>query len=262
MNENKERRQAEKELLKAKEKAESSEKLKSEFLAQMSHEIRSPINTIFNFTDLIKGNIDLNDKKDIKECFDSIENAGERIVRTIDLILNMSELQAGSYECIYKQIEINTILKRIYPEFSHKAVKKNLDLQLNTNGKELIVTADEYSLVQIFVNIIDNAIKYTNEGMVEISSFLNPAGKIVVTVTDTGIGISKDYLPNIFTPFFQEERGYSRRYEGNGLGLALVKKYTEMNDAEIYVESRKGVGSTFTVIFDNMINDARQIDST
>jgi signal transduction histidine kinase len=193
----------------------------------------------------------LEKENDIKDSFDSIERASDRIVRTIDLILNMSEVQAGSYECIFKQIDINSILERIYPEFSYKAAKKNIELSLNTNSKKLIVTADEYSLVQIFVNIIDNAIKYTNEGKVEIKSFINSDNKISVAVSDTGIGISEDYLTHIFTPFFQEEQGYGRRYDGNGLGLALVKKYSEMNNAEIIVESKKGIGTTFTVIFES-----------
>ena len=247
-----ERKKIEKELIKAKEKAESSEKLKSEFLAQMSHEIRSPVHTILNFTDLIKELIGPSNDEIIKESFDSIERTGERIVRTIDLILNMSELQTGSYECIYKKLDINLILRRLYTEFSYKAKKKNIDLILNINDDELNIIADEYSVVQIFVNLIDNAIKYTHEGKVEVSSFINEKGEVVVKVADTGIGISEEFLPNLFTAFYQEQRGYTRQYEGNGLGLALVKKYCEINNAGISVESKKGFGSTFTVIFNNI----------
>lgn len=252
--ENRERKQAEGQLLIAKEKAEGSERLKSEFLAQMSHEIRSPINTIFNFTDLIKSNLDLTKDEELKECFDSIERAGDRIVRTIDLILNMSEIQTGSYECIYKELDLNDILaNHIFPEFSYKAKKKNLELVLNIDRSPLHVIADEYSLVQIFVNIIDNAIKYTKQGKVEIFSFRNDNNKAVIKIADTGIGISEEYLANIFTAFFQEQQGYTRQYEGNGLGLALVKKYCDINDAEIFVESKKGDGSVFTVIFNKTL---------
>lgn len=249
-----ERKKIEKELIKAKEKAESSEKLKSEFLAQMSHEIRSPVHSILNFSELIKEQIGPSNDEILRESFDSIERAGERIVRTIDLILNMSELQTGSYECIYKQIDINNmVLKRLYSEFSYKAKKKNIDLILNINDGELNIIADEYSVVQIFVNLIDNAIKYTHEGKVEVSSFINENGKVTVKVADTGIGISEEFLPNLFTAFYQEQRGYTRQYEGNGLGLALVKKYCDLNNAEISVESKKGVGSAFTVVFNNTL---------
>ncbi|MCX7797548.1 MAG: ATP-binding protein [Melioribacter sp.] len=244
-----ERKKIEKELIKAREKAESSERLKSEFLAQMSHEIRSPIHTILNFSELIKEQITPTDNEIIKESFDSIERAGERIVRTIDLILNMSELQAGSYECIYKDIDINDILRKLYPEFSYKAKKKNLELIYNINEKELKVNADEYSVTQIFINLIENAIKYTNTGKVEVSSYLNQQNQIVVKVSDTGIGISEEFIPKLFTLFNQEQRGYTREFEGNGLGLALVKKYCELNNAQISVESKKGIGSTFTVTF-------------
>lgn len=244
-----ERKKIEKELIRAREKAESSERLKSEFLAQMSHEIRSPVHTILNFSELIKEQISPTNNEIVTESFDSIERAGERIVRTIDLILNMSELQAGSYECIYKIIDINSILKRLYPEFSYRAKKKNLNLIFNIYDQELLINADEYSLTQIFINLIDNAIKYTNEGKVEVSSFINQQNKIAVKITDTGIGISEEFIPKLFTAFYQEQRGYTREFEGNGLGLALVKKYCELNNAEITVESKKGIGSTFTVIF-------------
>lgn len=249
-----ERKKIEQELIAAKDKAEASEKLKSEFLAQMSHEIRSPIHTILNFTELIKEQLNNSENVIIKESFNSIEKAGDRIVRTIDLILNMSEIQAGTYECIYKEIDLNeNILKRLYPEFLYKAKKKNLDLILEIKKEELKVLVDEYSATQIFVNLIDNAIKYTFEGKVEIISFLTENNKAAVKISDTGIGISEEFLPKLFTAFFQEQRGYTRAFEGNGLGLALVKKYCELNNAEIFVESKKNVGSTFTVIFNNTL---------
>jgi len=245
-----ERKEIEHELIIAKEKAEGSERLKSEFLAQMSHEIRSPVNTILNFTDLIKETIENEKDEIIKESFESIENAGERIVRTIDLILNMSELQTGSYKCIYKEIDLKkSVLERLHSEFTYKANKKKIELILNIKTKELMIEADEYSVTQIFVNLIDNAIKYTNKGKVEITAEVNKQNDVVVNISDTGIGMSEEYMKNLFLPFNQEQTGYSRQYEGNGLGLALVKKYCEMNNALINVKSKKGEGSTFTVIF-------------
>ena len=252
-----ERKVIEKELIIAKEKAEGSEKLKSEFLAQMSHEIRSPVNTILNFADLVKEVIEIEQDEIIKESFESIQNAGERIVRTIDLILNMSELQTGNYKCIFIEIDLKkSVLERLHSEFSYKAKKKNIDLLLKIEAKKLFLIADEYSVTQIFVNLIDNAIKYTPEGKVEIRAFINDSDKITIEISDTGIGMSEEYMKNIFIPFNQEQKGYSRQYEGNGLGLALVKKYCEMNNAEISVKSEKGKGSTFTVVFfNNLINE-------
>jgi len=246
-----ERKEIEKELLKAKEKAESSEKLKSEFLAQMSHEIRSPINTILNFVDLIRESIDTKKDEILRESFESIDKAGDRIVRTIDLILNMSELQTGTYEPHFQQINLNKLLDELTIEFRHKASKKNLDFILNIPRSEIIIYADEFSLTQIIVNLVDNAIKYTFQGKVELSAYRDNQEEIIIKITDTGIGISKEYLPNLFSPFTQEQRGYTRQFEGNGLGLALVKKYCELNSADIFVESEKGVGTTFTIIFRN-----------
>jgi PAS domain S-box-containing protein len=245
-----ERKRAEEELINAKEQAEKSERLKSDFLAQMSHEIRSPINNIFNFNELIRDNLTRERLIENQEYFAAIEQAGERIVRTIDLILNMSELQSGNYTSIFRNIDFNTeVIQKIYPEFMHKAEKKKLNLVLKLSREPIIVSADEYSLVQIFVNLIDNAIKYTYEGNVEIITTINADGRPEARIIDSGIGISEKYLENIFTPFSQEEQGYTRRFEGNGLGLALVKRYCEINNAEVFVESAKGVGSTFRVVF-------------
>lgn len=231
-------------------KAEKSDKLKTEFLAQISHEIRSPINIMMSYTNLIK-----DDLKDLlnaeqSESFAMIESASRRVIRTIDLILNVSEVQSGSYEPIFRNIDIyDHVLARICDEFRRAAGMKNLSLRLTNSADATMIYVDEYSVYQIFVNLIDNAIKYTNEGGVDVSVSRNPEGRLTVEVADTGIGISKEFLPSLFTAFTQEEQGYSRRYEGNGLGMALVKNYCEINKARIEVESEKGKGTIFTVTF-------------
>ena len=98
--------------------------------------------------------------------------------------------------------------------------------------------------------MIDNAIKYTGEGEVTINTYRNEANKLVVEIKDTGIGVDESYLPNLFEPFSQEEMGYTRKFDGNGIGLALVNRYSELNNAKIEVESRKNVGSTFKITFE------------
>ncbi|MGE5400941.1 MAG: ATP-binding protein [Ignavibacteriales bacterium] len=249
-----ERKKAEKEIIEAKERAEKSDKLKSEFLAQMSHEIRSPINSILSFSSLLKD--DLKDKvsEDLNISFSIIENAGKRIIRTIGLILNMSEIQTGSYEVIPKRIAlIKDIMEKLCLEFSFQAREKGLEFSFTnlTAESEIFLTADEYTIGQIFNNLVNNAVKYTEAGKIEIVILKNSMNKLVVEVRDTGIGISDEYLPNLFSPFTQEEQGYTRKYEGNGLGLALVKKYCEINGLNIEVESQKEKGTTFRVIFNN-----------
>jgi signal transduction histidine kinase len=236
------------ELNDAKVKAEESNKIKSEFLAQMSHEIRSPINTILNFTSLLESDFNKNEDDEVQESFEVIRSAGSRITRTIDLILNMSEIQTGTYDYRPKKIDlINDVLQKLLNEFIKLAELKGIKFSFNFSSDYAYTFADEYSITQIFANLIDNAIKYTREGSINVNLFSDDS-KIIVEVRDTGVGISKEYLPGLFEPFTQETQGYTRNYDGNGLGLALVKKYCDINNASIKVESEKGVGSTFRVI--------------
>lgn len=243
---------AEKAILEAKDKAEKSDKLKSQFLAQMSHEIRTPINSILNFSSLLREELQNKIEDDLQIGFSIMQNAGRRIMRTIDLLLNMSELQTGTYEMNLKQLDLKAgILDPLYLEFRMSAKEKGLELKFidSTLSNNTWILADEYTIGQIFNNLIDNAIKYTDEGSITIELKNDTDGNLEVSVKDTGIGISEDYLPSLFNPFTQEEEGYTRKYEGNGLGLSLVRHYCELNKATIDVASEKNFGSTFTVLF-------------
>ncbi|MEW5842092.1 MAG: PAS domain S-box protein [Bacteroidota bacterium] len=244
------RKQIEEDLITAKEKAEQSDKLKSEFLAQMSHEIRTPLHIILGNVIFLEEDMERDITLEVQECFDSIDYAARRIIRTVNMILDMSELQVGSYNFKSAIIDLHSqVLKKLISEFRLIANNKGIELNYISSVAVPKVNADEYSIIQIFINLIDNAIKYTKEGKVEILLTRNNEGNIIVEIKDTGIGISKEFIPHLFEPFVQEEQGYTRSYEGNGLGLALVKKYCGLNDLNLEVESEKNVGSTFRVIF-------------
>jgi signal transduction histidine kinase len=218
----------------------------------MSHEIRTPINAILSFSSLLKEVLEDKLSGGLAESFKIIDKAGRRLIRTIDEILEMSQIQTGNYE--YNSVAVDLakeILENLLAEYYYLAKEKHINIKFeNKVCSEAFVNADRHMVNQIFSNLIDNAIKYTPEGEIEIVQYKNEQEKLCVKIKDTGIGISEDYLPRLFTPFSQEDSGYTRRYEGNGLGLAIVKRYVELNNAEILVESQKGKGSVFTIIFE------------
>ncbi|MEG8946767.1 sensor histidine kinase [Rosettibacter firmus] len=246
----------EKELLDAKEKAEISDRLKSAFLSQMSHEIRTPLQKILGFVSLIRDYLESSLNyvdKEIEDYFTSINLSSKRLIRTIDTILNMSEMQLNSYTPVFIERDLYPLILDLYNDFKHEAELKKLKFDLVALTEFTKVKIDEYSTIQIFENLIDNAIKYTDAGEVKIIVGRNNNNTLFVEISDTGIGMSEKYIERLFQPFNQEEIGYTRRYEGLGLGLALVKKYCDLNNATIDVSSKKGEGTSIRIIFPSSI---------
>ena len=245
-----ERKSIEKALIDSKEQAEKSNLLKSNFLAQMSHEIRTPINTILSYASLLKLETKEKISPELQEGFEVIESGGRRLIRTIDSILNMSQIQTGNQEVFPEKISLYyDILIKLFNELKQTAILKSLDFSIVNNAGWDVIMGDQYSLSQLFINLIDNAIKYTPAGSVTIELENRDKESITVYIKDTGIGMSEDFLPTIFQPFSQEEQGYTRKFEGNGLGLALVKSYCALNSGRIEVTSKKGAGTVFCVTF-------------
>ncbi|GEM_PF-5703884 len=241
-----ERKKYEQELISAKNKAEEANRLKSEFLAGISHEIRTPVNTILSYVSLLKE--DLGGNGEYADFFDPIQNGASRLIRTIDSILNMSQFQSGEFELFKEKFDLyNEVLVSLTKEFEPVAAKKNLKLTLSKSIDDTLIYGDQYTITQLFTNLVDNAIKYTNEGFVRVSLFDKNERYLYVSVEDSGIGIAEEFIPDLFEPFHQEEMGYSRAFDGNGLGLALVKKYVEVNKGKIEVFSEKGKGTKFVV---------------
>ena len=242
------------ELISAREKAEQSDRLKSEFLGQMSHEIRTPINVILNISNMILEDYYFEADDDRHSSFAILDSAGKRIVRTIDLILNMSDMQIGAYKTAIKTFDLfSEMYNTFFSEFKKLADEKDLDFIWKKETRNTKVSGDLYSISQIFSNILHNAIQFTHIGEITVLFSSNNENKLVVEFTDTGIGISEQFLPRIFDSFAQEDSGHTRKYEGNGLGMALTKSYCELNNIKINIISKKGFGSTISLIFPNSL---------
>jgi signal transduction histidine kinase len=234
----------------AKQEVEKFAMLRVHFLAQMSHEIRTPLNIIIGGMELLKLNLGKDISEENTEVFQMLESGSARIIRTIEEILQLSKIRAGDYDLQIENINLESeIFQPLVTKYKKEALKKNLEFTyIKTTDKDQ-VTGDRYMINQIFTEIIDNAIKYTFKGSVTVEQFENTENKLCVKIKDTGIGISDEYFKLIFEPFTQEHTGYSRKFEGNGLALALIKKYAELNNILIDVKSEKNVGSEFFITF-------------
>ena len=247
---NEELKQAYKDLEKAKSEADKFVMLKTHFLAQMSHEVRTPLNFILNGAQLLKINFNNLRSEDLNDLFSMIEKGCNRIMRTMDEIIEMSKIRSGNYELEFEEFSLEEeILDPIIDEYKVIAEKKNLKLEYSNTGGKSVVKKDRFMINQIFKEIIDNAVRFTEFGMIKVAQSLNEDGKLSVSIQDTGIGISPDYMEVLFEPFTQEQTGYTRKYEGNGLALALAHKYAELNGLSISVNSEKNVGTEFVIVF-------------
>ncbi len=232
------------ELLTAKEKAEESDRLKSAFLANMSHEIRTPMNGILGFTDLLK-DVDLTGDQHEK-YIKVIEQSGERMLNTINDIIDISRIESGEVKVNIQATNINTQLENLYDFFKPEAEKKNIALNYKESlGNHLAsIQTDPEKFDAIFINLIKNALKFTKKGSIDFGYRLEDK-KIHCYVKDTGVGISSDKLESVFERFIQEKKSDASINQGSGLGLSIVKAYVGLLGGEIWLESVEGKGSTF-----------------
>ena len=242
-----ERKESERRLRMALEKAQEAVHLKAAFLANMSHEIRTPLNVIVGYSNLI-GESCADVDPGVHELVEGIDRASRRLIGTIHAIIDMAKLEAEAFDVHPVRLVLTPLVERVLDGFRSAAAKKGLDLRYETEDHGATVLFDEYCLEHAIANLIDNAIKFTPQGRVTVRLRRGEDGTLVLTVEDTGVGIDIRFIPGLFEPFSQEERGYSRRFEGNGLGLALTRRYLELGGATIDVESEKGKGSRFTIV--------------
>lgn len=228
-------------------KAEESDKLKSAFLANMSHEIRTPMNHIIGFTEIIKQGVDA---EDLKSYIEIIQRSSNHLLALINDIIDISKVEAGQVHMEIREINPGVILKEIFESYKYdKRLTEKPDIQLhietrfNANHK---ILADKTRLMQVIINLVTNALKFTQRGNISMGYDMDQSGYARFFVKDSGIGISKDQLAVIFERFRQAENAQKIANEGTGLGLALSKAYVEMMGGKIWVDSVLNEGSIFS----------------
>jgi len=236
------------ELIKAKTSAEEASKLKSTLLSNMSHELRTPMNGILGFTEII-----LEESEDtfIRELAQYIQVSGKRLMKTLNSIMDLSQLESGQAILNYEEFDLIGEIQSVINSFIPIANQKNLYLNFVHPQFIINIYSDKNIIQQIVSNVIDNALKFTSTGgvTVEVNMIKMTEHKIVdIKVTDSGIGIAPEYREHIFKEFRQVSEGLKRNYEGSGLGLSLTKKMVTLLKGKIVFESIPGKGSIFNII--------------
>ncbi len=244
-----ERKNAEEELVLAKEKAEEMNKLKTNFLANMSHELRTPMVGIMGTFELLKESESIEEVHAFTNVF---EESTKRLLRTLNQILDISKIEADNITLYNKDIIISEVLKKSIETFKPEANKKNLYINQDIPKENIVLNLDEDLFISTINNLLSNAIKFTESGgiTIQVTKEINDdSGYVKIIVQDTGMGIPEDKFDLIFEPFRQVSEGFARHHEGTGLGLTLVKKYTEMMGGSITLKSELTKGSSFILHF-------------
>jgi len=233
------------ELAVAKERAEAADRLKSAFLASMSHELRTPLNSIIGFTGIILQELagPLNDEQ--TKQLNMVRNSSRHLLDLINDVLDISKIEAGQLEITSEPFDMREAIEKVVRTVTPLAEKKGLALVAEVAPQVGQITSDRRRVEQILINLTNNAIKFTEEGVVCVECEVNDSW-LVTRVVDTGIGIKPEDVGKLFKAFQQVDTGLARVKEGTGLGLSICKKLLEMLGGEIWVESEWGVGSTFT----------------
>ena len=245
--------------------AENANQAKTTFLNNMSHDIRTPMNAIIGFTNIA---MKLNPKPEVKECLKKIDSSSEHLLSLINDVLDISRIESGKIKYLPVPVDINTVADTVLNIMHGFLANRSIDFQVKVDKAETpYVLADAVRIREVFVNILGNAVKFTEDGgqITFEASCLPGVDEKHMTVRyricDTGVGMSEEFVGHIFDEFSQEANSARTQYKGTGLGMAITKRYVDLMGGTILVESKKGVGSTFTVDIPLELTDGAQVQS-
>lgn len=255
------RKKSEQELILAKEKAEEINRVKSNFFSNMSHELRTPLSGILGFTELLQEEIK---NPEHKRMLDGVHLSGQRLLDTLNKILQISKIESEKLNPKIERIYLPFLIQSLVSEFEATMMTKGLFIKLDYENDNLFADLDKDLFRTILNNLLSNAIKFTPSGGIIIhckNVIENGTNRIVLKVSDSGIGISHKDQEVIFEEFRQASEGLNRLYEGTGLGLTIVKRYTEIMGGTVSVKSEPGNGTTFTLSFAGLTKGQMEADT-
>lgn len=244
-----EKKRIEQELIKAKDQAEEMNRLKTYFIQNLSHELRTPLFGIIGFADLLFTSYE---QDDIKMMSDSILKSGHRLLNTLNALLSFSEIESKHGNLIIDKIDVNLICSEVYQQFKDSNTNVDIEFYFDSSEKEIYVELSERLFKDAINHLLKNSIVYTQQGKIILRTSIKNIDNVeyaYIVVEDTGIGIPKEKQNLIFEDFRQASEGLSREYEGIGLGLTLTKKYVELFQGKIFLESVVNVGTKITITF-------------
>lgn len=233
-------------------KEQQLNKMKSDFLANISHEIRTPFNGIIGYSEIIDDCLATGDYDTIQELIIAMKEVMGRALNLFTNLVEVSQIESGEVEIEKVELNCNQVINKIYHKRLSEAQKKNLDFKLELCQDESLIEVDWVKLEKIIDVLIDNSIKYTLNGFISVSTHVND-GRVLISISDTGIGIDKSQTERLLTPFTQEVEGYARPYEGVGLGLTVAYKLTKLLGGDFLISSEKNKGTEIKISFPQYI---------